>query len=91
VRGAIYHPDFQFSNSIKNVAPALAPGFGYDDLDEIADGNQAATIFAQLVAGYITDKNDLARLREAFLNYCHRDTLAMVEVHRALLKISERE
>jgi hypothetical protein len=79
------------SNSIKNVAPALAPGFGYDDLDGIADGGTAAAIFAQLAAGYITDKSEVTRLRAAFLAYCHRDTLAMVEVHRALLKISVRE
>ncbi len=33
VRGAVYFPEFWFSNSIKAVAPALCPGFGYDDLD----------------------------------------------------------
>jgi hypothetical protein len=88
VRGAIYHPDFKFSNSIKTVAPALSPGFGYDDLDGIADGGTAAAVFAQLAAGFVIDTAEVDRLRKAFLAYCHRDTLAMLEVHRALLKIA---
>jgi Domain of unknown function(DUF2779) len=32
VRSGIYHPGFEFSNSIKNVAPALCPDVIYDDL-----------------------------------------------------------
>ena len=31
VRGAVYFPEFKFSNSLKSVAPALCPGFGYAD------------------------------------------------------------
>ena len=42
VRGAVYLREFQFSNSIKSVAPALCPGFGYDDLDGVADGLAAS-------------------------------------------------
>jgi hypothetical protein len=88
VRGAIYHSDFQFSNSIKKVAPALCPGFGYDDLDGIADGSAAAAAFAQLASGFISDIAEVDRLRAAFLAYCKRDTLAMVEVHRALMDLA---
>lgn len=88
VRGAIYHPDFQFSNSIKKVAPALSPGFGYDDLDGIADGGTAATNFVQIASGFVPNTVEVARMRKALLAYCHRDTLAMVEVHRALLKFA---
>ena len=40
---------FLGSFSIKAVAPALAPGFGYDDLLEVADGSDASTVFYQLV------------------------------------------
>jgi hypothetical protein len=85
VRGAIYHPDFQFSNSIKKVGPALSPGFGYDDLDGIADGSAATAAFVQLASGFISDATEVQRLRSAFLAYCKRDTLAMVEVHKALI------
>ena len=51
VRSAYRFPDFAFSNSIKVVAPGLAPGFGYDDLDDIADGNTAAVAFLQMATG----------------------------------------
>jgi hypothetical protein len=88
VRGAIYHPDFQFSNSIKKVGPALSPGFGYDDLDGIADGSAAAAAFVELASGFISDSTEVQRLRSAFLAYCKRDTLAMVEVHKALIALA---
>jgi hypothetical protein len=81
VRSAIYHPDFQFSNSIKQVAPALCPGFGYDDLEGIADGSAAAAAFAELASGSISDATEVDRLRAAFFAYCKRDTLAIVKVH----------
>jgi len=89
VRGAIYHPGFQFSNSLKKVGPALSPGFGYDDLDEIADGATAAAVFVQLASGFVSDSAEIARLRAAFLAYCKRDTLAMVEVHKALIRLAD--
>ena len=35
VRDGLYHPGFEFGNSIKSVAPALCPDVTYDDLGEI--------------------------------------------------------
>ena len=84
VRGAVYFPEFGYSNSIKAVAPALSPGFGYADLEDIGDGAAAAAAFAQMASGAISDPEEVARLRAALLAYCERDTLALVEVHRAL-------
>ena len=84
VRSAVYFPDFQFSNSIKSVAPALCPSFGYDDLDGIADGLAASAAFHQIASGAIMVPDELANLRVQLLAYCERDTLAMVEAHRAL-------
>jgi hypothetical protein len=91
VRSAIYFPEFEFSNSIKSVAPALCPGFGYDDLDGVADGGAASAAFLQLASGCITDPGEALRLRAALLAYCKRDTLAMVEVHRALAGLAGPE
>jgi hypothetical protein len=88
VRSAIYHPDFQSSNSIKKVAPALCDGFGYDDLEGIADGSAAASAFAQLASGMIFYPVEIDRLRGDLLAYCKRDTFAMVEVHRALIQFA---
>jgi hypothetical protein len=84
VRSAIYFPEFGFSNSIKSVAPALCPGFSYEDLDGVADGAAASGAFLQLASGALTVPNEAAALRTQLLAYCKRDTLAMAETHRAL-------
>jgi len=88
VRSAVYFPDFQFSNSIKSVAPALSPSFGYDDLDGIADGLAASAAVHQIASGAITVPDELANLRVQLLAYCERDTLAMVEAHQALMRLT---
>jgi hypothetical protein len=87
VRSAIYFPDFRFSNSIKSVAPALCPGFSYGDLDGVADGGAASAAFLQLASGHIKHPGEVNQLRAELLAYCKRDTLAMVEVHRALARL----
>lgn len=84
VRGAVYFPAFDYSNSIKSVAPALAPGFTYDDLDGIAGGGAAAAAFLALAADEVTEATEQNRIRDALLAYCERDTMAMVEVHKSL-------
>ena len=66
VRSAVYFPEFDFSNSIKSVAPALCPGFGYDDLEGIADGAAASAAFLQLASGYLADPEEADRLRPRF-------------------------
>ena len=91
VRGAVYFPEFGFNNSIKSVAPALCPGFGYDDLEDIADGAAASAAFLQLASGCVTEPQEADRLRAALLAYCQRDTLAMVRVHRALMELASNE
>ena len=50
VRTHVAHPAFLGSYSIKVVAPALVPGFSYDDLDEIAHGDDASTAFYRLAS-----------------------------------------
>ena len=88
VRAAVYFPEFQFSNSIKSVAPALCPGFGYDDLEGVADGAAASAAFLRLASGFLTIPEQVEQLRAALLTYCQRDTLAMVELHRALTRLA---
>jgi hypothetical protein len=83
VRGGLYHPGFEFSNSIKSVAPALCPDITYDYLDEIAGGAAASTAFWQMASGRVDEKTS-ARLRRSLLAYCHRDTWALVRMHQAL-------
>jgi hypothetical protein len=86
VRGAVHFPEFRFSNSIKSVAPALCPGFGYDGLEGVAAGGAASTAFLQLASGYLTSPEDVDPLRSA--NIATATTLAMVELHRALTRLA---
>jgi predicted RecB family nuclease len=82
VRAHYYHPGFAGSYSIKAVLPALVPALAYDDL-EIQEGTLASVEFARTVFGE-ADAAEQARIRTALLAYCGRDTLAMVEVRKAL-------
>lgn len=79
-----YHPAFQGSYSIKSVLPAIVPSLAYDDL-AIREGGQAAHAYYRMVF-VETDWVERAALREALLRYCARDTLAMVELRKALLQ-----
>jgi hypothetical protein len=79
----VYHADFHYSFSLKQVAPALVPGFGYGDLETIAEGGDAARAFARIAAG-VADEAEAAATRRALLAYCRRDTEALVELHRVL-------
>jgi len=42
-----------------------------------------------MAAGAIDDPAEVARLRAALLAYCQRDTMTMVEVHRALIRLAK--
>ncbi len=86
VRTHTYHPAFEGSFSVKAVAPALAPGFSYDDLEGIGDGDAASDAFLTIARAAAGDET---ALRQALLAYCKRDTLAMVELHRALRRRTE--
>lgn len=79
-----YHPAMKNSFSIKNVLPALAPGFSYDGL-LISSGSVAMTAFEQLQTE--TDLIKIIDLREQLLEYCKLDTLAMVKIFEVLEKV----
>ena len=83
VRDNYYHPEFHGSFSIKSVLPALVPDLAYDDL-EIPEGLAASAAYGRLITGDIP-QSDKAKVREALLAYCERDTEAMVRVYEALL------
>ena len=80
VRDHVYHPDFLGSFSLKYVLTPLVPELTYDDL-VIVDGLVASVEIARLlfVAGKIP-KAEHERVRQDLLNYCARDTWAMVKV-----------
>jgi hypothetical protein len=82
IKAHYYHPAFNGSYSIKAVLPALLPHLAYDDL-EIQEGTMASLQFCRMAFG-VGDAGEKARIRTALLEYCERDTLAMVELRKAL-------
>ena len=74
--------DFRGSFSIKNVAPDI----GYDDL-AVTDGNLAAARYQRALAS-----DDGAQRQQTFADlraYCERDTLATVELRKALAALAQ--
>lgn len=82
VRDHYYHPAFGGSYSIKSILPVMVPSLAYDDL-AIKEGGHAASQYYRMVF-VETDWVERAAIEEALLRYCERDTLAMVELRRAL-------
>ncbi|MDF0675254.1 MAG: DUF2779 domain-containing protein [Nitrospira sp.] len=88
IKGHYYHPAFNGSYSIKSVLPAVVPSLGYGDLT-IQEGGQAAAEYYRMVF-LESDWVERDSIREALLRYCERDTLAMVELRRALQKKTKK-
>ena len=77
-----YHPSFQGSYSIKSVLPVMVPELSYRDLF-IQEGAQAASEYYRMVF-VENDWIEQLRIKDALLEYCARDTMAMVRLRRAL-------
>jgi hypothetical protein len=90
VRDNVYHPNFLGSFSMKSILTPLVPDLTYSDL-VIVDGLVASVEIARLlfVAGKIP-KEEHDRVRQDLLNYCERDTWAMVKVLEKLRELSVR-
>ena len=82
VRDHVYDPAFGGSFSIKKVLPALVPSMSYAGLT-IARGDVAAAELYRVMFSEMPDA-ERAYVSDALLEYCRRDTEAMVELHRAL-------
>ncbi|HET9180351.1 MAG TPA: DUF2779 domain-containing protein [Terriglobia bacterium] len=78
VRKHVYHPRFRGSFSLKHVLPALIPDMTYAGM-QVADGEEAGLTWEKMVRGQVSQQ-EKARLRNALLEYCSLDTLAMVRL-----------
>lgn len=85
VQEHVYLEEFNGSYSIKSVLPAIVPELSYKDL-AIQDGNTAAVQYKRRFA-LGTSAEDQKLIEKALLDYCERDTLAMVELYRAMKKL----
>jgi len=72
-----YTPQMKGSYSIKSVLPALVPEMSYADL-EIGEGGTAMAAFEGLLN--IKDHSEKQKIRNALLEYCKLDTMAMVRI-----------
>jgi hypothetical protein len=80
MRDHVYHPDFHGSFSIKAVLTPLVAELTYSDL-VIIDGLVASVQIARLlfVSGKIPP-DEVPQVRKDLLEYCERDTWAMVKL-----------
>lgn len=95
IRETVVLPEFRGRTSIKVTLPSLRPAFqeAYAKLAEetgIADGGAANGKMTELIRGDIQGEEAEATKR-ALLEYCKLDTLAMVEIHKALWGLLEGE
>ena len=81
VQANYYHPDFHGSFSIKQVLPVLVPGMGYEHLS-IGDGRAASAAYQNSLA--CGDADERRSIHDSLRQYCRQDTLAMLELRRAL-------
>lgn len=77
-RDHYYHADMRGSWSIKAVLPTIAPDLAYDNLD-IANGGMAQDAFAEIMQPETLAERH-QQLSKGLLEYCERDTLAMVRI-----------
>ena len=80
-RKDIYRWEMEGSYSIKYVLPALVSELSYEDM-EISDGGMASN--AYLSMWEIQDTSEIEKIRNALLEYCKMDTLAMVQILKKL-------
>ena len=88
IREHVYHPAFLGSFSLKYVLTPLVPDLTYDDL-VIVDGLVASVEIARLL--FVAQKiapEERDRVRQDLLNYCERDTWAMVKLLERLRELA---
>ena len=91
IRENVYHPGFLGSFSLKYVLTPLVPELTYDDL-VIVDGLVASVEIARLL--FVAQKiapQERDRVRQDLLNYCERDTWAMVKLLERLRELASEK
>ena len=73
------------STSIKKVLPVLCPNLSYENL-AIQDGTQAMERWFAMVEEKNSTKHDT--IKNALLEYCKLDTLAMVEIYKTVKNLA---
>ena len=79
-RAYYYHPEMHGSWSLKAVLPTIAPELASRIL-EVAHGGMAQEAFREMIHPDTSAERGAA-LRQALLEYCERDTMALVHLVR---------
>ena len=74
-----YHPSQQGSWSIKQVLPAMAPDYNYDNLEGVNNGGMSMDAYAKAIHPETTTEEKQI-IEQQLLKYCELDTWAMVEM-----------
>lgn len=82
VREHVYHPAFGGSFSLKAVLPALVPEMTYEGM-EVPNGQAAGLAWEAIISGKCSEDERQSK-RQALLDYCGQDTLALVRLLEAL-------
>jgi hypothetical protein len=86
MRANVYDTAFLDSFSIKAVAPTLiGKKLSYENL-MVSDGTIAQDSYVQMIEGS-APQSEKVKIRKAMLEYCHLDTLAMVEIVKWLRNV----
>ncbi|MCL2123294.1 MAG: DUF2779 domain-containing protein [Desulfovibrionaceae bacterium] len=75
-----YHPEMRGSWSLKSVLPTVAPELSYAELS-VSHGEEAQSAFLEMLA-MEKGSADRGTLRRCLLEYCERDTYALVVLTR---------
>ena len=84
----VIDPDFKGSASIKDVLPVFKPELSYSDLD-IQKGDAASRLWKEVTIEQPNSSNG-NKIYSDLIDYCKRDTWAMVEIHRELERMLEQ-
>ncbi len=83
IRNHVYHPAFGGSYSLKSVLPALVPEMSYAGM-EVSEGKAAGIVWESLIASDCEEAKR-QRKRNALLDYCGQDTLALLKLTHKLM------
>lgn len=88
VKEHYYHRDMLGSYSLKDVLPTIAPDLAHSSLGEVQEGGGAQEAYLEAIDPVTTDARR-GELRQALLDYCERDTAALISVAKALSRRGE--
>jgi hypothetical protein len=86
IKSHYYHRDMLGSYSIKSVLPTLVPHLDYSTLDGVKDGMMAQRAYEEAASVECGDERR-AQLKKELEDYCALDSLAMVELAKAIRSI----